>query len=316
MKRGTIGALIATIPVQNTLGEGAIWDGQSDCIWWTDIENAHIFQYQLLTQKLVTHEMPMRVGCFALTEREGQLIVAFDIGIAHYHYHTKQLTWIATPEKHLLNHRFNDGRVDRQGRFWAGTMVEDITSSVLPRTLHQGIKRYGKNAEPLGALYCVDSHNHTLQVLDGIGISNSLCWSPDSKILYHADSTQRQIIQYNFDPSSAKLSQPRLFANTPIGIFPDGAEVDAEGYVWVALWGGGSVVRFSPDGEIDLTLPLPVSNPTSVAFGGPHLDWLIITSARHSLSQTILANEPLAGNVFIYQLNDVHGLASPRFNGV
>ena len=128
--------------------------------------------------------------------------------------------------------------------------------------------------------------------------------------MYHADSPTNEIFQYDFDPNTASVSNKRSFVTTEQMIFPDGSEVDAAGYIWNAQWGGGQVVRYRPNGQVDLTLTLPVTNPTSIAIGGQNMDWLIITSAKHSLSAEQLSNESLAGDVYIYQLVGINGLQS------
>uniref|UniRef100_UPI0040476917 SMP-30/gluconolactonase/LRE family protein n=1 Tax=Shewanella baltica TaxID=62322 RepID=UPI0040476917 len=288
-----VGKLLMTIPVGNILGEGVLWDDKTQSIWWTDIEAAEIFNYSITTQSLRTIAMPYRVGSFGLTQNAEQLIVAFDRGIALYHLKTREVQWLATPESHLTNNRFNDGRVDRQGRFWAGTMVEN-----------------GPYPSSDAALYCVAHQGQCLKVCENISISNGLCWSRDGLTMYHADSPTHEIFQYDFDPNTASVSNKRSFVTTEQMIFPDGSEVDAAGYIWNAQWGGGQVVRYRPNGQVDLTLTLPVTNPTSIAIGGPNMDWLIITSAKHSLSAEQLSNESQAGDVFIYQLVGIYGLQS------
>ncbi|QYK03054.1 SMP-30/gluconolactonase/LRE family protein [Shewanella psychrotolerans] len=303
----TIGSLITTVKAGNTLGEGVFWDQQTQSIWWTDIEDASIFQYMIDTKQLKAYSMPYRVGCFALIKDDPRLIVAFDRGIALYDLNSAEIEWLAEPEEHLPCNRFNDGRVDRQGRFWAGTMVDEHSRHVMSAF----------DSEPsiatLGALYCVDHYARCQKMLTGIGTANSLCWSPDSQYMYHADSTKQQITRFDFDSEAVALKTPCCFATTEGHVFPDGSEVDADGYLWNAQWGGGKIVRYTPDGDIDISLSLPVSNPTSVAFGGKNLDWLIITSAKHGLSDQQLTLEPQAGDLFIYQLHGINGLAANRY---
>jgi sugar lactone lactonase YvrE len=299
----TVGKLITTINVGNTLGEGVFWDEQSHSIWWTDIEESTIFQYEVEALRLKSYPMPFRVGCFALIKDDPRLIVAFDVGIGLYDLVSGEIEWLAKPESHLPNNRFNDGRVDRQGRFWAGTMVEHHSYAI--DSLSSQVF--------LGALYCIDHAARCHKILTDIGTSNSLCWSPDSKRIYHADSTKQQISRFDFGSEELTLTHPRQFARTEGHVFPDGSEVDCDGYLWNAQWGGGKIVRYTPDGEVDISLSLPVSNPTSVAFGGKNLDWLIITSAKHGLSKQQLSLEPQAGDLFIYQLYGIKGLAANRY---
>ncbi|MCH1931187.1 SMP-30/gluconolactonase/LRE family protein [Shewanella sp. A25] len=287
---------LMTLPVGNLLGEGVLWDELRQSIWWTDILSSVIYQFHLPSQTLQPFPMPHRVGSFGLTTNSNQLIVAFDIGIARYDLVHHSIQWLAQPEVHISGNRFNDGRLDRQGRFWAGTMVEERV-----------------NEAQTAALYRMDSEGHCFQIMTGLEISNGLCWSPDGKTMYHADSPSHTLFQYDFDIATGNISNKQVFATTPETVFPDGAEVDSEGHVWNAQWGGGQVVRYRKDGSVDLILKLPVTNPTSVAFGGPDLDLLIITSAKHGLTDSQLANEPEAGNVFIFELEHIQGLTSRHY---
>lgn len=336
-----VGELLQVLPVGNILGEGVLWDEVNHLIWWTDIEAACVFCYCTEQQKTRRISMPYRVGSFGLTVDPDQLIVAFDRGIALYRLSTQAITWIATPEAHLAGHRFNDGRVDRQGRFWAGTMKEAVLEQALSQpsielnvNMTQQSATRSVEAPHMAALYCIDAQRGCHKVLSGLSISNGLCWSPDGHILYHTDSPTQTISQYplthahlsaNADsatPDMAKeiaaVNLPRLmnkqpFAKTDGSAFPDGAEVDADGFIWSAHWGGGQVVRYNQQGEMVLRLCLPVTNPTNLTFGGPDLDWLIITSAKQGLHRAQLAAEPQAGHVFIYQLQGIKGLSQPRY---
>ena len=162
-----------------------------------------------------------------------------------------------------------------------------------------------------GKLYCLDGSD--LKVcLTGISISNSICFSPDGKYLYFADSPQRSILRYDIDPASGTIHNRQIFAETPKGAFPDGANVDAEGHLWSAHWGAGRVVRYAPDGSTSAILEIPTAQVTCVAFGGASLDLLFVTSAREGMSAATLKEQPNAGDVFVYKVN-VKGLPDPRF---
>lgn len=299
MQKARVGKLITTLSVCNDLAEGVQWHIESQSFWWTDIHNSLIYQYQVVNTELRKYQMPERVGCFSFTTNDHEIIVAFASGMALYHTKFEKLTWLAKPEKQFKSHRFNDGRADRQGRFWAGTMVEQPTDE-----------------QTLGALYCLDQRQQCQKILNNINISNSLCWSPDSLTMYHANSPSRVIYRYDFNPKTGKVSNPYVFAEVEQGSEPDGACVDSEGYLWSAQWGGGKVVRYTPNGDIDLIHNLPVSRPTCVAIGGPNMDWLIITSAKQGLSEEQYAQEPLSGHLFIYQLYGVLGLPESKYQVV
>jgi sugar lactone lactonase YvrE len=263
-------------------------------LWWTDIQGRKLFRYDWQLRILESFPTPERVGSFGLIKGDKAIIAAFESGIALYEPSGGVTKWLARPEADNPGVRFNDGRVDRQGRFWAGTMVETE-----PRT--------GR-----GGLYCVDGAGRAAKREGGIVISNGICWSPDSARFYFADSPLCEIYVYDFNAAAGTIANRRLFARTPNGAHPDGANVDSEGYLWSAHWGAGRVVRYTPDGLIDRVLEVPASQPTCVAFGGPDLDLLFVTSARDGLTAGELANQPSAGDVFVYKIGCV-GLAEPHF---
>ncbi len=289
--------LVETLRVRNNLGEGIQWDVETGAAWWTDIHARTILRYVPSTGAFDTFAMPERVGSFGLIEGSDDIVVAFESGFAIADLDGAILSWLGKPDAALPGVRFNDGRVDRQGRFWAGSMVETE-----PR-------------DARGNLYCVGKDGAVQRRESGIIISNGLSWSPDSRQMYFADSPLRSIYVYDFDANDGSIANRRVFANTPEGAHPDGATVDAEGYLWSAHWGAGQIVRYKPDGSVDRVLPVPASQPTCVAFGGADLDLLFVTSARENLSEQALAGQPDAGNVFIYKM-DVKGLPDRRYTGV
>jgi len=295
-KQSEVGELLFTLEVSNILAEGVQWHIARQQIWWTDIQAAVLYCYTPSSEQLQRFEMPHRVGCFGFIESSDRLIIAFDIGIALYDIESESIEWLAQPESCIEGNRFNDGRIDAQGRFWAGTMVEQAS-----------------NLGQSGSLYRLADDQKCTVMITGLTISNGLCWSPDGRYLYHADSPEHQIYRYHFDISSGEISNKKLFAQTPTHCFPDGSIVDAQGYLWNAQWGGSRVVRYSPAGEIDLIVELPVSQVSCIAIGGPNLDWLIVTSAQHQLTADELTREPQAGNVFVYQLYGISGMAENQY---
>ena len=288
--------LVDIVAVANTLGEGVLWDVPGQRAWWTDIQERVLFRYDPVTRELERFGLPERLGSFGLVEDSDEIIAAFESGFAFYHPESGQLQWIERPGHDAPNVRFNDGRIDRQGRFWAGSMVEG-------------------RGTPTGKLYCLASGTASAASsvwLTGIAISNSICFSPDGRQMYFADTPHRMILRYDLDPASGAISNRQVFARTPPGAFPDGSHVDAQGHLWNAQWGSGRVVRYAPDGAISGTIDVPASHVSCVAFGGADLDLLFVTSARQELSAGQLAAEPHAGDLFIYQLN-IKGLADARF---
>ncbi len=285
--------LVETLRVENKLGEGVIWDAVGAAVWWTDIEGSTLYRYIPQNKQLDQWATPERLGSFALVASSSRLICGFASGFAYFNPATGAMQWLSKIEQDNPGTRLNDGRADRQGRFSAGSMVESG---------EQGV----------GALYCLDHRLQLSSQISGLSISNGLCWNPDGTIMYHTDTPSRSIYRYDFDGATAALSNQRLLVHTEKGCFPDGATVDAEGYIWSAQWAASRVVRYSPEGEADFILPLPVSQPTCVAFGGPELNRLFVTSAYQGLDAQAREAEPEAGNLFIFE-TDIQGIADPLF---
>jgi len=193
----------------------------------------------------------------------------------------------------------NDGQMDRQGRFWAGSMVEDHALAPPEK----------------GSLYRLDGRDAAPAILrDGIVISNAISFSPAGEYLYFADTPNQTILRFALDPSANGLGEPEEFARLSGNAFPDGADVDAQGRLWNAEWGSGRVTARNPDGSTFAQIQLPVSQVTCVAFGGVDLDLLFVTSAREGLSPAQLAREPQAGDLFVYRTG-ARGLPAPIWCG-
>jgi len=289
--------LIATIAVRNRLGECILWDDRSQHVWWTDIQACQLFRYEPQSAELRHFELPERLGSFGLTDRGPELICAFESGFALFDPIGGSIEWLARPELGITGTRFNDGRVDRRGRFWAGTMVESDAHDADGRPT-------------AGSLYRL-AGSDCRRLFGGIQISNSLCFSPDGSILYFADSPTGRINAYELDAETGEPGRSRVFADVNDGV-PDGSTVDAEGYLWNAHWGGGKVVRHAPSGSIDFELDLPTTQPTCVCLGGEKLDHLFVTTATVELEPASLASEPEAGNVLIYR-TPICGIAESCF---
>ncbi|WP_051207547.1 SMP-30/gluconolactonase/LRE family protein [Saccharospirillum impatiens] len=273
--------LVQTIDVANTLGEGVQWHAESNSLWWTDIIGSILYRFDWSSQTLHQWTTPEPLTAFGIVSANPvTLLVSFASGIARYQPDRNGLNWLARPELHLPGNRFNDGRVDRQGRFWSGTM-----QSLGDR-------------KPTGTLYRSDEQG-CHPVLKNLTIPNTLCWSLDGQRMYHADTPTGRINQYQFDPVSGTPSHAAEFAKVPRG-YPDGATIDAEDHLLCALFGGSAVARFSPKGILTTLHELPVSQPTCVALGGPGMNLLFITSATENMTDHQLDVEPLAGSVLVY----------------
>ena len=281
------------LAARNILGEGILWDARRERLWWTDIQGRELYCYGWSEAQLKAIATPERVGSFGLVAGSDRLVTAFASGIALYHTDDGSREWLARPEGIAPGIRFNDGRVDRRGRFWSGTMVEDARCAAV------------------GCLYSLDRGRMRCH-LRGIRISNGLCTSPDGGLLYFADSPTRTIYRYELREPGGELGSPQIFARTPDNAEPDGATIDIDGCLWSAHWGAGCVVRYTPDGRVDRTIPIPCCQPTCVCFGGPDLDVLCVTSAREGLDEQRLRFEPYAGAVFLYRTG-TQGLPEPEY---
>ncbi len=282
------------VRAEHLLGESPVWCERTERLFWIDSRGpaVHWLDRRGAVESLV---LPSLVGSFALRARGGALVGLRD-GIYALDLETGETLALARPETDRIENRFNDGRVDRQGRFWTGTMNE-------------------ARRDPTGALYRLDAALRCEQILDGIIVPNSLAWSPDGGTMYFADTYRHQIWAFDFDLDAGRPSRQRIFHDLAGQAGrPDGSAVDADGCLWNAEYAGGRVVRYRPDGAIDRVVSVPVSNPTCCAFGGSRLDTLFITSARQRLGPEQLAKEPLAGSVFAV-VPGVTGMPEPRFAG-
>jgi len=163
-----------------------------------------------------------------------------------------------------------------------------------------------------GKLYRLGADRTPTIMVEGLGIPNGICWSPDGTRFYLSDSQRRTIFTYDYAQESGQISNRRVFAQTPENIYPDGADMDSQGFMWSAQWGGAQVVRYAADGTIKYRLPVPAIQPTCIAFGGEDMSLLFVTSARDGLSAEDLAKSPESGNLFVFQTN-ITGLQAPKY---
>ena len=261
------------------LGEGPQWDEAGQRLVWVDIMAGRVHLFRPDTGACRTVEVGRPTGAAALSARGG-LVLAVPEGFIRLDLDTGALVPLAALPVPSPDIRMNDGKCDRAGRFWAGTMALD--------------ERTGA-----GALYRLDPSGAVTVMVDGVTISNGLDWSLDERRMYYVDSGTRRIDVFDWDPKKGQISNRRPFVFFPVqaGI-PDGLTVDADGGIWVALWGGGAVHRYRPDGHLDRVVLLPVTHPTSCAFGGTDLRDLYVTSAAVALGPDERARQPGAGGVF------------------
>ena len=282
-------------PANAILGESPCWDAVQDALYWVDCKRPAVFRWSPAKGQTGHWPMPKSIGCVAAAGPQ-RLVFADSDGFGFLDLNTGKISRIADPESHLHQNQFNDGKIDRAGRFWAGTMDE-------------------RGVEPTGSLYRLDLDLTVHRLDTGFICSNGLGWSPDSRTMYFTDSMVRTIWEYDFDLRSAELGGRRIFAKLADhdGV-PDGLTVDSEGFIWCAIWDGWRLIRYAPDGTIDREIRLPVQRPTSCTFGGSDLKTLYITSACDELGWSALKAGPLAGALFALQ-TDVPGLVDVEFGG-
>ncbi|WP_438433134.1 SMP-30/gluconolactonase/LRE family protein [Gorillibacterium sp. sgz500922] len=266
--------------VKAVLGEGPSWDAERELLYWVDIEGERVHEFNPADGTDRTIPVGRMVGAAVPVEQGGLLLAAKD-GFCKLDPLTGRLAEVAKPEAEPEDNRFNDGKCDPAGRFWAGTM-----------SLNGQQKR--------GKLYRLDADGSVHSILDGFTTSNGLAWTADGRTMYHIDTPTLLVMAYTFDPDTGEVSQPRAAVRFPEEEgFPDGMTIDAEGMLWVAHWGGGKVSRFDPaTGERLAEIAVPAEQVTSCAFGGRELDELYITTARTGLSEEQLKRQPAAGGLF------------------
>jgi len=262
-----------------------------------DIEAHDIHRFHPESGVNDTFHLPQIVSSVGLRQ-QGGLIVTLKDNFAFFDPDTGKLDLLGGPNLDMSESRFNDGKCDRQGRFWAGTM---------------NLVQYDA---PSGNLYRFNPDGRITRTLSQVRLSNGLGWSPDNRVMYFTESFRHCIHAFDFDPAEGTLSNQRVFASVDehsMGV-PDGLTVDAEGCVWSAQPGLGQVVRYSPTGEVECVIKLPVLRPTSCTFGGERLDVLYVTSAAETLTAEQVAQAPLSGSLFaVYP--GVRGLPETRFAG-
>ena len=277
------------------LGESPLWSPAEAALYWVDIDNPTIHRLDPASGARERWHIETEIGSIGLAG-PGRMVAGLRTGAHYVDLETGKIEPICDPEGEgrFNRNRMNDGKIDRAGRFWVGTMNDP-------------------GHQPLGTLYRVDRDGGAAPVLGGIRVPNALCWSPDSRVMYFTDSYSHQIWAFDFDLETGAMENKRVFAAIAedAGV-PDGATVDADGFVWCAHMFGSRVSRYAPDGSLDRTIALPVPQVTSCAFGGADLETLYITTASLRMDRAALAEQPLAGALFAVDLG-VRGLPEPVF---
>ena len=267
---------------RSDLGEGPSWDAREGILWWVDITSGVVHRYDPASRRDTMIDVGQPVGA-VVPRRSGGLALATRDGFAVMDPGTRHVELIAPVEQDLADNLMNDAKCDDSGRLWAGTMAFDSRPHA-------------------GALYRLDRDHSVTRVLDSITCSNGLGWSLDGTLMYYIDSGKQQVDVLDFDAATGEPANRRRLLEIPAGAgIPDGMAVDAEGCLWIALWGGSAVRRYTPDGRLDRVLELAVSQVTSCVFGGDDLSDLYVTSAAGGLSEDELRRYPHSGSLFVHR---------------
>lgn len=284
------------LATQNRLGEGAVWNDEEQALYWVDIESNTFHRWDYQTNEQKTFDTGLMVGCIRFRAKGG-LIMATQNGFAFWDFQANRLVPGPDPVKNPAM-RFNDGNVDSEGRFWAGSMYFDNEVDKREGSLYR--------LDPDGSVHVMATHQ---------AIPNGLGWSPDLKTLYHADTPRKVIYAYDYDAATGHIENRRKFIYTPDDEgMPDGLTVDSEGFIWSCRWEGWKVTRYDPDGKVDREVHVNAAHVTSCAFGGPDLDELFITTAWVGLTDDQRRQQPQAGDIFRLKAG-VKGQSTHKFAG-
>lgn len=279
---------------RSLLGEGPVWSTRDGCLYWVDILAPSVHCYEAVSGADTETKIGSMVS-IAIPKATGGLLVATPGGLMTLDLEQKTLQPFCHPESERPGNRYNDGKCDRMGRLWIGSM--DMGAAA-----HRG------------NLFRVDPDGSWKKMDSGFTVANGLGWSPDNRRMYFADTPRRTIYVYDFDLMAGTISNRRPFITLQSDDgTPDGLTVDEEGCLWVAVWDAWRISRFSPEGEELLRIRMPVPRPTSCCFGGPHLDTLYVTSASVRLNEQALAAAPQSGSLFSIRLPGIRGLPETSF---
>jgi len=277
------------------LGEGPVWDAKQKTISWVDIVNGQIHEFSPTKQTHKILELGEMIGSIALCT-DGNYIGALENGFAFINRQSGEIKRIADPESHLPKNRFNEGKCDPAGRFWAGTMALSEESGA-------------------GNLYVLNDQLIYSKKIDGVSISNGLAWSLDQNSLYYIDTPTMEVVRFDFDKESGSISGKKTIIRMEEKQgYPDGMTLDKEGNLWIAHWDGWQISQWDPiSGKQIGQIRMPVARITSCTFGGEHYQDLYITSAKKGLSESELRKQPLAGSLFVIKNCGCEGIPPFEF---
>jgi sugar lactone lactonase YvrE len=282
------------------IGEGPVWDAGSRTLYFVDLLTDTIHALDTPTGRVASMNVGQNTGCVAL-RKKGGLVAALQHGFYFVDMEKKTLEHLHDPESDRPENRFNDGKCDSAGRFWAGTMSKKLDTGA-------------GDSGPVGNVYCLDADLRLTRKIKDITLSNGMGWSPDDRTFYYIDSPTGTVAAYDFDPATGAIANRRVAISLDKGFegMLDGMCVDAEGMLWIGLWGGGAVGRWNPStGRLLTRLRVPALNVTSCAFGGDGLQDLYITTARLGTDTKVW---PDAGGLFVARPG-ARGLPAHSFAG-
>lgn len=290
------GKLELVIDSKATLGEGPCWSTETQLLYWLDSLEKKINIYNPMTKKNRVIKLEQYIGAI-VPRNKHEAVITLEDGFYFINLNTEKITLIEDTERHLPNNRFNDGKCDAYGRFWAGSMH---------KSYHDGH----------GFLYCLDTNMKVKKKLHDIGISNGIAWSTDNRFMYYIDTLTKRVRRYDYNIVTGEIENPiNIISFHEEEGFPDGMTVDGEDMLWIAHWSTSKISRWNPKtGKRIYSIALPVANVTSCAFGGKDLNELYITTARAGVNSEQLAEYPLSGGVFRLKTT-VTGKPSYSFKG-
>jgi sugar lactone lactonase YvrE len=290
---------VCIVPAGDRCGEGVVWKADERAVYWTDISRFLVHRYDTETKTVRNWFFAEPVTTLGLTDRPGTLIAALGSKVILWQPANDARADFAHPEKNLPAARLNDGRPDPAGGLVLGSMFNNVAPDGADVEITGG---------PIGALYRVDRDGRSQTLRRDIGISNTMCWDLERRRFYTGDTLKNELWAYDYDPATGEISGERThFADFERGS-PDGSQIDAEGHLWNCRYGGGCIVRVSPEGKLASVLDMPVTNITNCTFGGPDLKTMFITTAQGGTGPL----ERLAGGLFAYR-SDVPGIAETVF---
>jgi sugar lactone lactonase YvrE len=284
-------------------GESPVWCERTARLYWVDVQQPALHRLDPQTGIDESWIMPAWIGCLALGggAAKDSILVGLRTGAYRFELATGALSLVAPAPFDPRRFFLNDGKCDRAGRFWVGPMRHSLPPLV------------GEPGPDKGPLWRLEG-DRLIACGKPASLSNGLAWSPDGRTMYRSHTYTGEINAWDYDPASGEMSRGRLFAHVDGPPGPDGAEVDRDGFYWSAINGQGKLMRFDPDGRVEREMLVPFKFPTMVAFGGPDLRMLFVTSGRWAIADKDAADHPLDGSIVALEA-PVPGLPCSRWAG-